>query len=251
MQPSLPWLDSDAPFPPVDTAWGANSPAPGLLAAGADLSLPRLLQAYRHGIFPWFSQGQPILWWSTDPRMVLRTSEFKVRRSFAKVLRRSILDPTYEVRIDSAFHEVIRRCANSQRKGQSGTWIDTSIAHAYGKLHHAGYAHSVEIWRNQTLVGGLYCTAIGRAVFGESMFALETDASKIALAALVALCRMQGVAWVDCQQNTRHLASMGAKEIGRKEFTVEVAKSSALAPLDWSWNPLYWDAIGPSLMRST
>jgi leucyl/phenylalanyl-tRNA--protein transferase len=247
----LPWLDLDTPFPAVSTAWGALSEAPGLLAAGGNLSTSRLLDAYRHGIFPWFSDGQPILWWSTDPRMVVPVQEFKIRTSFAKVLRRFVKEPDYEIRIDSDFPAVMWHCANAPREGQSGTWIGQDMQSAYTALHHAGYAHSVETWKRDKLVGGLYCVAIGRAVFGESMFSSETDSSKIALAALVALCRLHDVRWIDCQQNTRHLTSMGAHEVPRSEFVTLVARECQKAPITWGWKPLYWDALGISKLCAT
>jgi leucyl/phenylalanyl-tRNA--protein transferase len=247
----LTWLESDTPFPPVENAWGLHSEAPGLLAAGADLSPARLLDAYRHGIFPWYSEGQPILWWSTDPRMVLRVQDFHVRRSFAKVLRGFIANPGCEIRVDSAFEAVIQHCAATPRPGQSGTWITHDIQSAYTALHAAGYVHSVETWCNGKLVGGLYCVAIGQSVFGESMFSHATDASKIALAALVALCRNQEIEWIDCQQNTGHLASMGARTMAREAFVRGVRQRSQRAPARWAWNPLYWNAMGFSQAGAT
>lgn len=239
----LPWLEPDTPFPSVEMAWGPHTEAPGLLAAGADLSPARLLDAYRHGIFPWYSEGQPILWWSTNPRMVLQVQDFRVRRSFAKVLRKFMANPGCEIRVDSAFETVIQHCAATPRDGQAGTWITPDIQAAYGALHAAGHAHSVETWMNGKLIGGLYCVAIGKSVFGESMFSHAADASKIALAALVALCRNQGAAWIDCQQNTPHLASMGARTMARDAFVRTVQQHSIQAPMHWSWNPLYWNAL--------
>lgn len=247
----LTWLEPETPFPPVENAWGPLSEAPGLLAAGADLSTARLLDAYRHGIFPWFSEGQPILWWSTDPRMVLKVPDFQVRRSFAKVLRKFIISPHCEIRIDSAFATVIQHCAATPRHGQAGTWITPGMQAAYTALHKAGYAHSVETWIDGQLRGGLYCVAIGQSVFGESMFSHTTDASKIALAALVALCRTHGAEWIDCQQNTPHLASMGARTIARDAFMRAVQHHNSQAPMHWRWNPLYWDAIGFSQAGAT
>lgn len=248
---TLPWLERDTPFPPIESAWGPSSEAPGLLAAGADLSTSRLLDAYKHGIFPWFSHGQPILWWSTDPRMVLKVNDFHMRHSFVRVLRKFDADADCEVRIDSAFANVIQHCANTPRAEQAGTWIIEDMQHAYLALHTAGHAHSVETWMNGRLVGGLYCVAIGRAVFGESMFTLASDASKIALAALVALCRHHNVHWIDCQQNTKHLASLGAQEIPRKAFATGLLESTAAPSMDWRWNPLYWNALGFRQARPT
>ncbi len=239
----IPWLDEFSPFPAAAQAWGDADPAPGLLAAGGTLDVARLLQAYRHGIFPWFSAGQPILWWSPDPRMVLRPSAFRLHRSLRKTLLRFMAQPACQIRIDHDFASVIQACARSPREGQQGTWILPEMERAYIALHAAGYAHSVEAWIDGQLAGGLYCVAIGRAVFGESMFARRTDASKIALAALVAFCRHQGVDMVDCQQNTRHLASLGASEIRRAEFLEAMAAASGQAPPDWRFDPVYWNSL--------
>lgn len=239
----LPWLEPGDPFPPVESSWGAGSDAPGLLAAGGDLSVATLLRAYSHGIFPWFSEGQPILWWSTDPRMVLTVSRFHLRRSLRKVLARFVADPRCEIRIDSAFAGVISACAGTQRHGQAGTWIVPPMVQAYTRLHEAGHAHSVETWVDGRLVGGLYCVALGRAVFGESMFAHATDASKIALAALVCFCRAHAIPMIDCQQNTAHLASMGAAEIPRAAFLAQIRHTQQLPAPAWRFSPLYWDHL--------
>lgn len=241
----LPWLDPGDPFPPASQAWDESQPAPGLLAAGGELDVETLQRAYRAGIFPWFSDGQPILWWSTNPRMVLAPAEFRLHRSLRKTLARFASDPKCEIRIDTAFADVIRACSSSPREGQAGTWIVPSMQHAYIGLHEAGLAHSVETWIDGRLAGGLYCVAIGRAVFGESMFTREPDASKIALAALVALCRREGVGLIDCQQNTGHLASLGAREIAREEFVSSVAKASVLPPVRWEFDPVYWRDLLP------
>jgi len=215
----IPWLDTDTPFPDVSKALTVE--APGLLAAGADLSPQRLLQAYRNGIFPWFSEGQPILWWSTDPRMVLYTAEFKISDSLAKTLRkveRSRQDGgRWEVRFDSAFEAVMRACAAPRRDGP-GTWISDEIIDGYTGLHALGHAHSAEVWLDGELVGGAYGVCIGRMFYGESMFARVSDASKVALAYLVAFLRRHGVEMVDCQQETGHLASLGAAPIPRSRF---------------------------------
>jgi leucyl/phenylalanyl-tRNA---protein transferase len=236
----LPWLEPGDPFPDTCTAWDADQPAPGLLAAGGMLDVDSLQRAYSAGIFPWFSEGQPILWWSTDPRMVLFPGEFKLHRSLRKTLVRFAADPRCEVRIDSAFDDVIRACATSPREGQAGTWIVPAMVRAYRDFHAAGFAHSVETWVDGKLVGGLYFVAIGRAVFGESMFTRVPDASKIALAALVALCRHHGVVMIDCQQNTSHLASLGARTIPRAQFVATVASQRYHPPITWQFNPVYW-----------
>jgi leucyl/phenylalanyl-tRNA--protein transferase len=211
------------------------------LAAGGDLSVRTLRNAYSKGIFPWFSEGQPILWWSTDPRMVLQVERFKLHRSLRKTVLRFINDSTCEIRVDSAFSKVIAACASSPRPGQPGTWILPEMVDAYTRMHEAGFAHSVETWMHGELVGGLYCVTLGHAVFGESMFTRVTDASKIALAALVALCQAEGLPLVDCQQNTAHLASLGATEMPRTDFLARVRHEAAQPPAHWRFDPLYWN----------
>ena len=247
VRPTLPWLEAGDPFPDVDRAWGEGSDAPGLLAAGGALDVPSLLQAYSRGIFPWFSEGQPILWWSPDPRMVLQVAQFRLHRSLRKTVQKFITTPGCELRFDSAFAAVIRACADDRRKGAGGTWILPQMQSAYQALHAAGHAHSVETWVNGELVGGLYCVAIGRAVFGESMFSRQADASKIALAALTAFCRVQQIDQIDCQQNTAHLASLGAAEMPRSEFLARSAAAQREAPPAWRFEPLYWQAILPDM----
>lgn len=235
------WLGPDTPFPPVDMALAPPHEAAGLLAAGADLTPERLIDAYRHGIFPWYSEGQPILWWSTDPRMVLAVSDFKVSHSLLKILRKmyrrgAAHDPAHwQVRFDSCFERVMRHCAQPRRDG-GGTWITDDIVDAYCRLHQLGLAHCVESWYDGQLVGGAYGVAIGGAFFGESMFALRNDASKIALAHLVCFLEAKGVRMIDCQQETRHLASMGARPIPRKDFTAFLVQATA-APQVTDWIP--------------
>lgn len=236
----LPWLEPGEDFPSVEQAWGPDSEAPGLLAAGGSLDVATLRRAYAHGVFPWFSTGQPILWWSTDPRMVLQVAQFRLHRSLRKTLHKFSLSPGCEIRFDTAFEQVIAACAGSPREGQDGTWIVPPMVRAYTELHRAGYAHSVETWIDGQLVGGLYCVALGRAVFGESMFARATDASKIALAALVAFCRHHGITMIDCQQNTQHLASLGAHEIPRVDFLRHIETAQQAAGPHWHFEPLYW-----------
>jgi leucyl/phenylalanyl-tRNA---protein transferase len=207
----VPWLQSGDPFPPVERAL----PEPnGLLAAGADLSLRRLVEAYERGIFPWYSEGQPVLWWSPDPRMVLYPTELRIARSLRKRMARR----DYEVRADTAFEDVIRACA-APRSDSGGTWITEEIIAAYTRLHEAGHAHSVETWIDGELAGGLYGVALGRMVYGESMFTLQPDASKIALAHLVRQLERWGYGMIDCQMKTAHLARFGAREIPRSAFT--------------------------------
>lgn len=242
----VPWLDDDAqPLPPTSQALGPGSLAPGLLAAGGRLTLARLREAYSHGVFPWFSPGQPPLWWAPDPRMVLPVDEFRLSRSLKKTLRRFVADPACEVRIDSAFDAVIDACAHVPRAGQDGTWIVPEMISAYTDWHAEGEVHSVECWIDGRLAGGLYGVALGRMFFGESMFAHRTDASKIALAALVAFCRANAIPWIDCQQNTTHLASFGAREVSRAEFEHHLALTLGAAPVaDWTYHRSYWAQLG-------
>ena len=246
MTPSVIWLAPGEPLPPSEQAWGADSPAPGLLAAGGSLDTDSLQSAYAQGAFPWFSDGQPILWWAPDPRMVLQVGAFRLHRSLRKTLERFRTQTGCEVRMDTAFSQVIRACASAPREGQSGTWIVPAMIQAYEALHAAGHAHSVETWVDGRLVGGLYAVNLGRMVFGESMFARQTDASKIALAALVALCRHQGAPWIDCQQNTAHLASLGAREMPRPAFLAGVRAAIAQPALAWQFEPVYWNAVLPT-----
>lgn len=239
----LPWLEPGQEFPAADQAWDHDTPAPGLLAAGGALDVASLRQAYAHGIFPWFSAGQPILWWSPEPRMVLPVHRFRLHRSLRKTLQKFRMTGGCEIRIDSTFEQVIRACAENPRAGQGGTWIGPDMLQAYSALHRVGVAHSVETWIDGQLAGGLYCVALGRAVFGESMFARVTDASKIALAALVAFCRHHGIELIDCQQNTRHLASLGAHEIARADFLRHVAQARQQPAPEWRFDPLYWSEL--------
>ena len=242
----IPWLAPGQPFPPVSAALDTPN---GLLAASAELSAERLLMAYPQGIFPWYSEEEPVLWWSPDPRMVLFPNEFKISRSFAKTLRRAARDPLLQVRVDAAFPAVIRACA-APRDDDAGTWITDSLARAYSDLHSRGMAHSVETWIDGRLAGGLYGVALGRMFYGESMFSRAPDASKIALAALVQLMRIERVPVIDCQQNTRHLASLGAREIPRTQFVAHLGSSVPAAPIDWAryaerpLNTLLADAVG-------
>ncbi len=203
-------------FPPVETALADPN---GLLAMGGDLSMERLLDAYCHGIFPWFNPGEPILWWSPDPRMVLAPGEVRITRSLAKRMRNG----GFEVRADTAFADVMRACGEP-RDGASGTWISPVMIAAYTRLFAAGYAHSIETWRNDCLVGGLYGVAIGRMFYGESMFSREPDASKVALVRLAQQLQRWEFGLIDCQMETPHLASMGARTLPRAAFTARLAK---------------------------
>ena len=212
----------------------------GLVAAGGGLAVQRLLEAYSQGMFPWYSEGQPILWWSPSPRMVLEVENFKLHRSLRKTLQKFAQLPSSHVTFDKAFDRVIAHCSEFKRQGQNGTWILQDMVRAYQALHRAGFAHSVETWIDGELVGGLYCVSIGKAIFGESMFALQTDASKIALSALVAFAKQNEIRWIDCQQNTRHLASLGAHEIAQADFLHAVNKAVTQTAPTWEFLPLYW-----------
>ncbi|OZA30433.1 MAG: leucyl/phenylalanyl-tRNA--protein transferase [Hydrogenophilales bacterium 17-61-9] len=250
-------------FPPVETALKDPN---GLLAMGGDLSLERLLDAYRHGIYPWFNPGEPILWWSPDPRMVLAPDEIRVTRSLAKRIRNG----GFEVRVDTVFADVMRACAAPRppvgrasggvllagaaprppagrvsggglpagaapRDDMAGTWISPDMVAAYSRLHQAGYAHSVETWHNGELVGGLYGVAIGRMFYGESMFSRMPDASKVALVRLAQQLRQWGFGLIDCQMETRHLASLGARSVPRSVFTAQLADLVNLAHQPGPW----------------
>jgi leucyl/phenylalanyl-tRNA---protein transferase len=217
---NLIWLETDTPFPPVSRAL---SDPPGLLAAGADLTISRLQAAYSQGIFPWYSQDEPPLWWSPDPRMVLKCDDLHISHSLAKRLRQieraqSKGDFSVVVQVDTAFGSVIRSCARSAQDGQPGTWITQEMQLAYEAWHIFGQVHSIETWMNGELTGGLYGVSLGRMFFGESMFSRANDASKIAFVHLVAFLKRQGVSWIDCQMQTEHLATLGAKAISREQF---------------------------------
>ncbi|MFN7087929.1 MAG: leucyl/phenylalanyl-tRNA--protein transferase [Burkholderiales bacterium] len=223
----IPWLDPRDPFPPVSRALREPN---GLLAAGADLSPARLLDAYRHGIFPWYSDGEPLLWWSPDPRMVLFPAELRLTRSLKKRLRRR----DHQIRTDTSFERVMRECA-ALRPGQEGTWITEDMVQAYCALHAQGFAHSVETWIDGELAGGLYGIALGRMFYGESMFTRATDASKLAFAHLVRQFERWGFGMIDCQMKTAHLASFGAREIPRPEFMRKLQELVNYPPHNGAW----------------
>jgi len=218
---SIPWLESGDPFPPVDQALIEPN---GLLAAGADLSPERLLDAYARGIFPWFNEEDPVLWWSPDPRMVLFPRELHVSRT----LRRAIRSHQFSVTLDREFDAVVEGCA-APRSNQDGTWISADMMSAYARLAQLGYAHSVEVWASGQLVGGLYGVALGRVFYGESMFSRRSDASKVALAYLARQLDRWNFGLIDCQMATSHLASLGAREIARDEFLRRV-RAGAVQP---------------------
>lgn len=211
---AITWLSilDDAVFPPVSHAF-----EDGLLAAGGDLSATRLLNAYRHGIFPWFNKNDPILWWSPDPRLVLWTDQIKLSKSLKKTIRKTSMTVTF----DKAFSQVITACSHPRQQGidlEHSTWIHPDMIAAYNELHQQGHAHSVECWLDGKLVGGLYGVAMGRAFFGESMFSTVTDSSKLALVALCQQFQRWGFPLIDCQVYSGHLASLGAKEMTRNDF---------------------------------
>jgi len=242
LQPHLPWIESHSQLPSVENAWGKDTDAPGLLAAGSDLGVKRLLEAYAMGVFPWYNPDQPVLWWSPDPRMVLQVKNFKLHRSLRKTLMRYAAHPHFELSFDRAFDDVIEACARSPREGQNGTWIVPAMVQAYKDLHRAGFAHSAETWLDGRLVAGLYFVCIGQAVFGESMFSSINDGSKMALAALVNVCQQNGIVAIDCQQKTSHLALMGAQEMAREDFLNLIRPALTLKQLDWSAQEINWDA---------
>ena len=236
------WLRGpDDPLPDTRRALGPGSDVPGLLAAGGGLGPERLTEAYSKGVFPWYSEGQPVLWWSPDPRMVLLTDEFKPSRSLRKTIQRFARSPGCELRIDSAFRRVIGACAGTPREGQNGTWIVPEMVEAYAAWHAQGFVHSVETWIDGELAGGLYGVSLGRMFFGESMFSHRTDASKIALAALVCFCRAHGMPMIDCQQHTGHLASMGARTLPRAAFEARLTPILGEPPVtDWIYDFSLW-----------
>lgn len=227
----LPWLGSALSFPAPETALFEPD---GLLAAGGDLSVPRLLLAYSLGIFPWFSAGDPILWWSPSERMVLFPDALRITRSLAKTLR----NKSYEIRVDTAFREVIEKCA-APRTGASTTWIQPQMVEAYCALFEAGFAHSFETWMDGELVGGLYGVSLGRMFYGESMYSTQKDASKLAFVAMARHLGTHGVAMIDCQMYTPHLASLGACLIPRKHFMAKLTEQIHLPETENLWTYCY------------
>lgn len=226
---ALAWLGPDDPLPDPSLAWQVPN---GLLAASAQLSVERLLEGYRRGIFPWYTDGQPVLWWSPDPRMVLHLPELRVSRSLRKTLRAARRDQRWRVTLDVCFDRVMQECA-APRADEDGTWITAAIRAGYGALHRLGAAHSVEVWNGERLVGGLYGVSLGRMFYGESMFARESDASKTALVALARMLEGHEFTVIDCQQSTRHLASLGAREISRAAFLERVDELVRQPAPDW------------------
>lgn len=226
------WITHQHPADAFPDVHDALREPDGLLAIGGDLSVERLLCAYERGIFPWYSDGQPVLWWSPDPRAVLFPAELRISRSLRKTLRRE----NWRFSLDEDFHGVIERCAETPRPGQDGTWISAEMIAAYCRLHDAGHAHSVEVWRGDELVGGLYGVALGKVFFGESMFSHATDASKAALVALVRHLQASGFALIDCQVDNPHLERLGSRNIPRREFQVLLDRHTSRGPSGkWSF----------------
>jgi leucyl/phenylalanyl-tRNA--protein transferase len=241
----IPWLQDDSPLPSTSSALDDRTDAPGLLAAGGGLSVARLRDAYARGVFPWYGTGQPVLWWSPDPRMLLRTADFKLSHSLRKTLRRFLRTPGCELRFDFDTPQVMRHCADTAREGQDGTWIVPEMQAAYAAWVRAGDVHSIGTWMDGELVGGLYGVNLGRMMFGESMFSHRTDASKIALAGLVAFCRWHDMPLVDCQQATGHLGSLGARPVPRAEFEPAMQAQVRRAPAPvWAYDERMWTTLG-------
>ncbi|MGY0504240.1 leucyl/phenylalanyl-tRNA--protein transferase [Luteimonas sp. e5] len=234
MNIALPWLPDDpaAPFPSVQQALRRPN---GLLAVGGDLSPVRLLNAYAHGVFPWFSEGEPILWWSPNPRMVLPSDGIRLSTRFRRRLRSS----RWRLRADTAFDAVIAACAEAPRPGQDGTWISAQMRDAYSRLHALGHAHSLEVFDGERLVGGIYGVAIGRMFFGESMFSAESGGSKVALAGLGRWLQRQGMPLIDAQVENPHLLSMGGGTMPREAFIGEVRRLCALPGPQGPWRAAF------------
>ena len=231
---TIAWLEQDDPFPPCHVALQGLDGLNGLLAASAEVGLRRLIQAYEQGIFPWYSEGQPVLWWSPDPRMVLYLNEFKWSHSLRKNLTQAG-NADWQFRIDSDFEGTMRACALSPRPGQQGTWITEAIIEHYLAMHRLGMAHSFEAWHGDTLLGGGYGVSLGRMFYGESMFTRVPNASKLALGCFIHFLRQRSFVMMDCQQKTAHLASLGAREISRQQFVREMQALRQQAPLtDWT-----------------
>lgn len=231
---TIPWLGPNDPFPDPRSQSDPDPEVPGLLAVSERIYSGQLERAYRSGIFPWYSDHQPVLWWSPDPRMTLNPANLKISQSLRKTIRSTLDDPSLTLRVDHDFSGVMRACATTERPGQDGTWITHEIMDAYTALHEQGHAHCITLEQNQQAIGGLYCVSFGGMVFGESMFSKVRDSSKLALAALCAWCYDHRVTLIDCQQETAHLRSLGAMPIGRSEFLQHVA-CAIHTPIQGKW----------------
>ena len=232
----LPWVHASEALPEASKALSEPN---GLVCAGIDINPGRLLEAYRKGIFPWYSEGQPVLWWSPDPRMVLTLEHFRMQRSLRKRRRQLIGERSWTMRIDADFAAVMHACA-APRAGQQGTWITAPMIEAYTSLHHMGYAHSVELWHQDRQMAGLYGVSIGRMFFGESMFSRVSDGSKLSLAALVECLLRHDFRMIDCQQQTGHLARMGAGPVPRSDYLAQIAQLCDLPAPAWSEIRIDW-----------
>lgn len=240
------WVEPGAPLPPPC----ADVPGhPGLIALGRDLGPARLLEAYAQGMFPWYSEGQPVLWWSPDPRMVVFVDEFRPARSLRRLLRQRAADGLWQISLDTDFTAVMHACA-APRDAGGGTWITDDIIDAYTGLHRRGLAHSLEVREAGELVAGLYGVAIGRMFFGESMFTRRSNASKCAFAALMQLLARHGFEMVDCQQSTRHLGSLGGRELSRHDFLARIRHLLALPAPDWQRMTPCWPTDWPERIPS-
>jgi len=231
---TIPWLGPNDPFPDPRSQPDPDPEVPGLLAVSERIYSGQLERAYRSGIFPWYSDHQPVLWWSPDPRMTLNPANLKISQSLRKTIRATLNDLSLTLRVDHDFSGAMRACATTERQGQDGTWITHEIMDAYTALHEQGHAHCITLEQNQKAIGGLYCVSFGGMVFGESMFSKVRDSSKLALAALCAWCYDHRVTLIDCQQETAHLRSLGAMPIGRSEFLQHVA-CVIHAPIQGEW----------------
>jgi leucyl/phenylalanyl-tRNA--protein transferase len=229
------WLGAQDAFPNPIHCQDPDASVPGLIAVSERIYPGQLARAYQTGIFPWYSDNQPVLWWSPNPRMVLKPEDFKCHDSFKKTIRHFLSDPHKKILVNHDFGAVVRSCATTRRKDQDGTWITHEIMDAYTDLYEQGHAHCIAVMDNEHLVGGLYCVAFGGMVFGESMFSHQTDASKIALAALAAWCNLHQVKMIDCQQETAHLDSLGAGPISRDEFLIHLKFALKQTNIEIPW----------------
>jgi len=246
VQQPLPWITPEAALPAPEDA-RREPPYAGLLAAGQDLGPARLHEAYGKGIFPWFGEDEPVLWWSPDPRMVLRTETFRLHASLRKRIQRGIREGRLQICVDQDFERIIEHCANQPRIGQASTWIVPPMVEAYKAFHAQGYVHGISVYWDKQLIGGLYAVAIGRAVFGESMFSLAPDASKMALAALIAISRREQAPAIDCQQETAHLAFMGASPQPRNQFLEQLHPLTQMPAMDWHFDTTTWAQLDARL----
>ena len=233
---TIKWVGAKDLFPNPLLESDPDPGIPGLIAVSERIYPGQLALAYRLGIFPWYSDNQPVLWWSPDPRMVLKAGAFKCSHSLKKTIRQFLGDPKKQIQVDVNFDSILRSCATSKRKDQDGTWITHEVTGAYITLHQQGNAHSIAIHDDGEVIGGLYCVSFGKMVFGESMFSKRSNASKIALAALCAWCIQNKIEWIDCQQETAHLKSLGANPVTRRDFLLHLENALTPANIDATWH---------------